>query len=138
NHLRQRAECGAGPVRGLIDKGYARRKVERVENPLPPEPMPDAVTSESPGADLILTPDQAQVWEVLEKAVREGGFKPFLLHGVTGSGKTELYLRAIGEVIRQGKEALVFVPEISLTPQTIRAFQGRYGNVAVLHSHLQN
>ena len=86
----------------------------------------------------MLTPDQQQVWAVLEKAVREGGFRPFLLHGVTGSGKTELYLRAIGEVVRQGKEALVLVPEISLTPQTIGAFQGKYGDIAVLHSHLQN
>src|SRR5262249_15358266 len=61
----------------------------------------------------------------------------FLLYGVTGSGKTELYLRAIEEVIRQGKEALVLVPEISLTPQTIQRFRGRCGQVAVLHSHLQ-
>jgi primosomal protein N' (replication factor Y) len=61
-----------------------------------------------------------------------------LLYGVTGSGKTELYLRAIEEVIRQGKEALVLVPEISLTPQTIQCFRGRCGQVAVLHSHLGN
>jgi primosomal protein N' (replication factor Y) len=61
-----------------------------------------------------------------------------LLYGVTGSGKTELYLRAIEEVIRQGKEALVLVPEISLTPQAIQAFRGRAARVAVLHSHLGN
>ena len=60
----------------------------------------------------------------------------FCLHGVTGSGKTEIYLRAIEEVVRQGKEALVLVPEISLTPQTIARFQGRCGETAVLHSHL--
>ena len=53
------------------------------------------------------------------------------------SGKTELYLRAIEEVVKQGREALVLVPEISLTPQTIQAFRGRCGDVAVLHSHLQ-
>ena len=51
----------------------------------------------------------------------------FLLHGVTGSGKTELYLRAIDEVVKQGREALVLVPEISLTPQTIQAFRSRGG-----------
>ena len=72
----------------------------------------------------------------LEPALRSGGFQAFLLHGVTGSGKTEIYLRAIEEVVRQGKEALVLVPEISLTPQTIAAFRGRCGEVAVLHSHL--
>jgi primosomal protein N' (replication factor Y) len=58
------------------------------------------------------------------------------LHGVTGSGKTELYLKAIEEVVQQGKEALVLVPEISLTPQTIAQFQRRCKDVAVLHSHL--
>jgi primosomal protein N' (replication factor Y) (superfamily II helicase) len=58
------------------------------------------------------------------------------LHGVTGSGKTEIYLRAIEEIVRQGKEAIVLVPEISLTPQTIERFRGRCENVAVLHSHL--
>ena len=68
----------------------------------------------------------------------QGGFHAFLLHGVTGSGKTEIYLRAIEEVVRQGKEALVLVPEISLTPQTIQRFRGRCGEVAVLHSHLGN
>src|SRR5205807_2575963 len=74
----------------------------------------------------------------LEAAVHTGGFHAFLLYGVTGSGKTELYLRAIAEVVKQGKEALVLVPEISLTPQTIQCFQGRFGEVAVLHSHLGN
>jgi primosomal protein N' (replication factor Y) (superfamily II helicase) len=59
-----------------------------------------------------------------------------LLHGVTGSGKTEIYLRAIEEIVQRGKEAIVLVPEISLTPQTIQRFRGRCGNVAVLHSHL--
>jgi primosomal protein N' (replication factor Y) len=55
---------------------------------------------------------------------------------VTGSGKTEIYLRAIEQAVRQGREALVLVPEISLTPQTIARFHGRFPNVAVLHSHL--
>ena len=70
--------------------------------------------------------------------MRAGGYQAFLLHGVTGSGKTEIYLRAIEEVVRQGKEAIVLVPEISLTPQTIERFRGRCGQVAVLHSHLGN
>jgi primosomal protein N' (replication factor Y) len=69
--------------------------------------------------------------------VRQHGFHAFLLHGVTGSGKTEIYLRAIEEIVRQGKEAIVLVPEISLTPQTIQRFRGRCGEVAVLHSHLR-
>jgi primosomal protein N' (replication factor Y) len=86
----------------------------------------------------VLNEDQLRAWAPVESALRQGGFRAFLLHGVTGSGKTEIYLRAIEEVVRQGKEALVLVPEISLTPQTIARFRGRCGEVAVLHSHLGN
>src|SRR3990170_3114861 len=64
---------------------------------------------------------------------------PFLLHGVTGSGKTEVYLRVIEVVIKNGKEAIVLVPEISLTPQLVKRFRGRFGNkVAVIHSALSD
>lgn len=62
----------------------------------------------------------------------------FLLHGVTGSGKTEVYIQAIREVVSYGRQAIVLVPEISLTPQTIRRFRSRFGAVAVLHSHLSD
>src|SRR5207248_4574065 len=131
------ARCGAAPIRALIDKGLASRKKGRMESrladeaPACEEPIPRAVPP-------TLTSDQLNAWAQLEPALRQPGFKPFLVHGVTGSGKTELYLRAIEEIIRQGKEALVLVPEISLTPQTIAAFQGRCSSVAVLHSHLGN
>ena len=61
----------------------------------------------------------------------------FLLHGVTGSGKTEIYLRAIKHVLEKGKEAIVLVPEISLTPQMTARFKERFGPlVAVMHSAL--
>jgi primosomal protein N' (replication factor Y) len=63
--------------------------------------------------------------------------KIFLLHGVTGSGKTEIYLQALAETIKQGKRGIVLVPEIALTPQTIERFASRFpGRVAILHSHL--
>ena len=65
-------------------------------------------------------------------------FAPFLIHGVTGSGKTEVYLSAIEQVVARGREAIVLVPEISLTPQTIRRFRRRFDRVAVLHSHLSD
>ena len=75
-------------------------------------------------------------------ALPEGGCgapRPVLLHGVTGSGKTEIYLQAIARLLEQGKGAIVLVPEISLTPQTVRRFAGRFGGqVAVLHSALSD
>ncbi len=65
--------------------------------------------------------------------------RPVLLHGVTGSGKTEIYLQAIAKLLEQGKGAIVLVPEIALTPQTVRRFAGRFGDqVAVLHSALSD
>ncbi len=129
--LAQLARCGTGPLEALVEKGLAKRLVRRVDRfaELDDEVPP-------PRPVVTLNADQLRAWAPIEQALRTGGFQAFLLHGVTGSGKTELYLRAIEEVVRQGKEALVLVPEISLTPQTIAQFQGRCGEVAVLHSHL--
>jgi primosomal protein N' (replication factor Y) len=71
------------------------------------------------------------------KGIHSKRFSPFLIHGVTGSGKTEIYLRAIEEVILQGREAIVLVPEISLTPQLLSRFRSRFGeNLSLLHSGL--
>lgn len=86
----------------------------------------------------VLTAGQGQVWDVLAKMMDQRDTdSPALLHGVTGSGKTEIYMRAIDKALRLGKQALVLVPEISLTPQTIRRFTGRFpGKVGVIHSKL--
>jgi primosomal protein N' (replication factor Y) len=127
------AGCGPGPIETLVQKGYARRIVRRTERD-----RHETEETDTEDTAVILNADQVRVWETLEPILRQGGFRPFLLHGVTGSGKTEIYLRAIEETVRQGKEALVLVPEISLTPQTIARFRGRFDNVAVLHSHLGN
>lgn len=131
--LARLVNCANGPLQALLDKGLARRLTHRVERGHFPTQEP--VEAE---AGHALNPDQERVYQPIEQALRQPGFKAFLLHGVTGSGKTEIYLRAIEEVIRQGKEAIVLVPEISLTPQTIQRFSGRCGEVAVLHSHLGN
>jgi primosomal protein N' (replication factor Y) len=131
------AQCGSGPVEGLVEKGVARRIVRRVET-LDAAQILAAQPEVARPEHVTLNADQQKAWGELEPALRQGGFRAFLLYGVTGSGKTELYLRAIEEVVKQGKEALVLVPEISLTPQTIQCFRGRCGEVAVLHSHLGN
>jgi primosomal protein N' (replication factor Y) len=135
--LARLAKCTAGVIHGLVKKGLVRKFSERIEKDLS---GPDREEGEdgTRSADIILNPDQVRVWARVREAVVGGTYKPFLLHGVTGSGKTEIYLKAIENVIKQGKEAIVLVPEIALTPQTISRFQGRCGNVAVLHSHLTN
>ncbi len=91
-----------------------------------------------PDTPPVLTREQQAAWTQIEKAMNaSGASKPFLLHGVTGSGKTELYLRAIERALNQGKQAIVLVPEISLTPQTIERFTARFGRqVGVIHSKL--
>jgi len=91
------------------------------------------VTTESPR----LTQDQDAAWRTIAAALEGAKSHVFLLHGVTGSGKTEVYLRALARVLEQGGQAIVLVPEISLTPQTIRRFAARFpGRLAVLHSKL--
>jgi primosomal protein N' (replication factor Y) len=129
--LSRSAACGPGPINSLVNKGYIRRRTRRVDQFTDTTDEADAESG-----PLTLNADQLKAWAPVEQAIRAGDFHAFLLHGVTGSGKTEIYLRAIEEVIRQGKEAIVLVPEISLTPQTISRFRGRCGEVAVLHSHL--
>jgi primosomal protein N' (replication factor Y) len=84
-----------------------------------------------------LTSDQEAVLGEILKGIHLRRFSPFLIHGVTGSGKTEIYLRAIEEILTQGREAIVLVPEISLTPQLLSRFKDRFGeNLALLHSGL--
>ncbi|MBY0461027.1 MAG: primosomal protein N' [Gemmataceae bacterium] len=136
--LARLAKCTAGVVHGLIKKGLVRKFAERIETEASgANADPDAADQPAkPHKEIALNADQLRVWEPLKAAIRSGGYHPFLLHGVTGSGKTEVYLRAIEEVVKQGKEVIVLVPEISLTPQTIARFKGRCGNLAVLHSHL--
>ncbi len=84
-----------------------------------------------------LTRDQQKVWDEIRPALQREKWARFLLHGVTGSGKTEIYLRAIAEALRQGKSAVLLVPEIALTPQTVRRVSERFpGMVALVHGSL--
>ena len=86
-----------------------------------------------------LTHDQQVVWDAVRSSLQAGTSKPesFLLHGVTGSGKTEIYLRAVADVLAQGGRAIVLIPEISLTPQTVARFAARFpGRITTIHSAL--
>jgi primosomal protein N' (replication factor Y) len=87
-------------------------------------------------APLTLTPEQQTALESILKGIASGVFSPFLLHGVTGSGKTEVYIHAITEAIRRGGRVLYLVPEIALTPQLVGRLEHRFsaGQIAVLHS----
>jgi len=90
----------------------------------------------------VLTDDQRKAWESLQAGIlRAAGGQPasapFLLHGITGSGKTEIYMRAVEETLRSGRQAFILVPEIALTPQTVRRFLARFpGQVGLIHSRL--
>lgn len=83
-----------------------------------------------------LTEHQEGVLQDITRAAAAGKHEVFLLAGVTGSGKTEVYLRAIDQIVKLGKQAIVLVPEIALTPQTEGRFRQKFKRVAVLHSHL--
>ncbi len=85
--------------------------------------------------EIVLNPEQVRVFDEIYQDINH--HEVFLLHGVTGSGKTEIYLNIIEEILKKGKEAIMLVPEISLTPMMVSRFKGRFSNdVAVLHSGL--
>lgn len=99
-------------------------------------PYKDAVGEQSGGKEL--TSEQKNAVEKILPSIAEAEHKVFLIHGVTGSGKTEIYMKVIEDCIGRGRTAIMMVPEISLTPQTIDRFIGRFGTeqIAVLHSKL--
>ena len=130
------AECGAKPadLRYLEDRGLITlREAEVWRDPLSDI---DFFPTEAPS----LTSDQETVWARVREAVHHAPHRaprPILIHGVTGSGKTEIYLRAVHETLSLGRTAIVLVPEIALTPQTVRRFLARFpGQVGLIHSQL--
>ncbi|MBO7723012.1 MAG: primosomal protein N' [Thermoguttaceae bacterium] len=130
--LARAAKCSLAPIQTLRGKGMLVSSRVRRRSAIF-----DAAQAEVPRrAPHRLNPDQRKALDRICQAIRGGESPTFLLHGVTGSGKTEVYIRAIDEVIRAGRQAIVLVPEISLTPQTVRRFRERFDSIAVLHSHL--
>jgi len=131
SEFRDQAGASRAVVESLVRRGllsWNQREVRR--DPLAGR---EFVTTTPPK----LTSDQETAWLCIADALESATGKVFLLHGVTGSGKTEIYLRALAKVLQCGGQGIVLVPEISLTPQTIRRFAARFPHrLAILHSKL--
>ncbi|HQU46552.1 MAG TPA: primosomal protein N', partial [Pirellulales bacterium] len=128
--LAHRVGCTQGPITVLRRKGLIASRASRLNRTQLAAP---AVERED---NLAINEDQQAALDAVLAPLRAQRHETILLHGVTGSGKTEVYIRAIQEVVSYGRQAIVLVPEISLTPQTRQRFRARFGRVAVLHSHL--
>lgn len=123
----------ANDLKVAAEKGWITRyQVEKYRNPY-------QIGQVQPSTPKKLTAEQAQATNAVDQAIDEKQAATFLLEGVTGSGKTEVYLQIIQHALAQGKSALMLVPEISLTPQIVRQFKARFGDqVALLHSALSD
>ena len=101
------------------------------------DPVERVEIGEEESSEKVLTPAQQSAMDVVNESFADSLTRPLVLHGVTGSGKTEIYIRAAQEAVRRGGQALILVPEIALTPQTVRRFLARFpGQVGLLHSKL--
>ena len=132
--LKSQIPKSGAALRSLKEKKLIELFIEKKErNAFVPE---DAM-NQPLGKSLTFTPEQKELFTKLNQAVKTGKFESFLIHGVTGSGKTEIYIRCIQRALEFGKSAIMMVPEISLTPQTVERFHQRFGDrVAILHSGL--
>lgn len=125
------ADVGASPINTLAKRGLVETFVQEVRrDPLSEVKLPEI-------KDLILTHEQSAVLSKIIKALDSEKYKAFLLHGVTGSGKTEVYIRAMQNALNKGKSAMMLVPEIALTPVFSKRLRVVFGDeVAILHSGL--
>jgi primosomal protein N' (replication factor Y) (superfamily II helicase) len=130
--LMHAAKCSPGPIAALRRKGLIRSVSRRIAQRREVQPAIERQKS------LVLNADQQKALATILASLNAREHRAILLHGVTGSGKTEVYIQAIEEVARFGRQAIVLVPEISLTPQTLERFRSRFDAVAVLHSHLSD
>jgi primosomal protein N' (replication factor Y) len=130
NSFLKRNNVSLSSLKTLVKNGVlqiSEREVFRRSDYEPDEPPPE----------IILNINQQHALDEITNATMAGKFRAFLLHGITGSGKTQVYIDAIRRVMALGKTAIVLVPEISLTPQTVRRFKAHFGDdVAVMHSQM--
>ncbi|MDE2301083.1 MAG: primosomal protein N' [Sphingomonadales bacterium] len=129
--LAARAGVSEGVLRGMVQAGLIEPVIVDLDRPYPrPDPEHDTPR---------LEPAQAEAAHILVEAVRNAAFQPFLLDGVTGSGKTECYFEAIAEALRGERQTLVLLPEIALTQNFLRRCEARFGTAPVLwHSSLKS
>jgi primosomal protein N' (replication factor Y) len=129
--LIEQADVGASPVNTLEKRGRVEIFIDEVwRDPLQNTELPTIT-------DFTLTDEQQAAFDAISTALADEKYKAFLLHGVTGSGKTEIYIRAMRETLERGKSALMLVPEIALTPMFSRRLRAVFGSsVAILHSSL--
>ena len=130
--LSRAAKCSLVPINALKKLGLMRSAQVRRESSI----FADARVPVPRKEPLVLNDEQRRALHRVVEVLHTGESRTFLLHGVTGSGKTEVYIQAISEAVALGRQAIVLVPEISLTPQTVRRFRERFDTIAVLHSHL--
>jgi len=128
--LQAAADCTPAPIAALKKKGLIETTAARIRSDDYSKP------SSAREENHPLNEDQTQALATILSATQAGRYETIVLHGITGSGKTEVYIRAIQEIISYGRQAIVLVPEISLTPQAEQRFRARFGQVAVLHSHM--
>ncbi|CAN5654604.1 primosomal protein N' [soil metagenome] len=129
--LIEKADVGASSINTLAKRGVVEIFVQEIRrDPLENAKLPDL-------QNFVLTDEQEKVLSEIQNALQKEKYKAFLLHGVTGSGKTEIYIRAIKTALKKGKTALMLVPEIALTPVFSRRLRAVFGDeVAILHSNL--
>lgn len=131
--LKKVTKANSGSIKRLVDLNI----LEVTEIQTNEIALPEYITPEWAKTNVILSSEQEQITSIIIDKSNKQEFYPTLLHGVTGSGKTEVYIEVIKEVVSQNKNALVIVPEIALTPQLLDRFTARLGgNIALLHSGL--
>ncbi len=126
-------DCGREPLKRLAEKKVIRIAHKIILKSLPIIPKGISVKTEG---HILLNEDQQKALDSLKAEIDSDEFGVTLLHGVTDSGKTELYIRAIRKVLEKGKSAIVLLPEIALTAQTVQRFNERFKKIAVMHSGL--